>query len=222
MARDFNGSTDRIDYANVFDPKDDDFSCSMWVYADVTNQNQYLLTIHNATDTLQGLVCWNAGGTNDGEVMMQRATTGADYQQGRWGAGDLGTGVWTHLFFESGSSGLPADMECYVDNVIPPSEFEGGGPSERVHSGSWSIGGRIQNNTRNFNGRVAELGVWDRLMTADERNALAKAFSPLFFRRGLRYYTKLLGRKDIDIVSGKTPTYDGTTVIEQPRIFYPG
>lgn len=82
------------------------------------------------------------------------------------------------------------------------------------------MGGRIPNDTLNFNGRLAEIGVWDRILAADERAALAAKFSPLFFRRGLRFYTKL-HTPSIDVVAGRTPTFDGTTVIKHPPIIYP-
>lgn len=225
MARDFDGLTDRIDYANVFDPNSgpSNLTLSAWVYPDTGQVDDgTLLDMHNSGDTDDGVrfLLWDAV---NGSVEIQRNEVTTPTEQRRDGVGGLTEGSWQHVFCETDSGAQETGMETWVDNAIPADETENAGSGGLIAAtGTWSIGNRVFNDTKSWDGRICEVGVWDRLLIADERNALAKGFSPLHFRRGLRFYTKLIGRKDIDIISGKTPTYDGSAVIEHPRIIYPG
>lgn len=221
MARDFNGSTDRIDYASVLDLNGSALTIAAWVYIDSIVYENYV-TIHPSGDASEGVMLqqWTAG-PKTLAITRTWSTSGANKR--RDGVGEISTGSWLHVMATSDSGADDSGMECYVDGSVPGSSAStAGSGSENNHDGSWSLGGRIYDDNRNFEGRMAEIGVWNRVLSADERAALAKAFSPLHFRRGLKFYTKLLGQKDIDIMAGKTPTYDGTSVIAHPRIIYPG
>ncbi len=69
-----------------------------------------------------------------------------------------------------------------------------------------------------WNGIIAELAVYNRLITADEANAHSKGVSCLHFPRGLIFYAPLI-REVHDIVGGLTGTPSGTTVTEHTRIY---
>ena len=84
----------------------------------------------------------------------------------------------------------------------------------------WSVGGRNYDDARNFGGYLAEVGMWSRVLSADERAALAAGYSPLFFPIGLRHYAPLI-RDPVDRVTGAAGTLDGTAVVDHPRIIYP-
>lgn len=65
------------------------------------------------------------------------------------------------------------------------------GATETTHSGSWSLGGRIYDDTRMFNGKLCQVGVWDRVITAGEIANLAAGYSPdLAAASGLVFYFK--------------------------------
>lgn len=228
MARDFNGSTDRIDYANPIDLADSALTIAGWVYPDTLDSTDDLFAVlHQAGDAAGAIWVEHAGSRNVGSLQIVRVwSAGGPPHQGKYrhGTGELTMGSWQHVCCTSDSGGLAAGMECYVDGSVPGTSgtLTGGSGSQVAASGKLSLGGLYPADTECFGGRLAEVGVWNRVLSTDEIAALAKGFSPLHFLRGLRFYTKLIGRKDIDIIAGKTPTYDGTAIIEHPGIIYPG
>lgn len=219
MAREFNGSTDRIDYSAVWDPSGNDCTVAAWVYPDdITAGDQYIWTAHPSGDADYGIMLW----IRLNYITFARHWSTLWERRSRYGAGALASGSWQHVVATSTSTGLAANMELYVDGYVPGStNTNTGSGSENSHDGSWSIGGRIHDDSRNFDGKIAEVAVWDRILDAAEIATLAKGYAPTFFVRGLRFYVPLIGRKDCDLAAGKTPTYDGTTVAVHPRIIYP-
>jgi len=225
MARDFDGSTDRIDYANIIDWSGSALTFAAWVYFDALaagGTSDYIITAQRSSNASQGAILSNDD-SQAGAIAGWRDWTSTFEEDIRWGTGDFTTATWHHAMWTSDSGATVSGMNLYVDGSEPSSSSTttGGGSQESIDT-DVSVGGRIADDNRNLNGRICEIGMWSRVLSADERAALAKGFSPLFFRRGLEFYTKMIGRKDIDIISGKTPTYDGTSIIEHPRIIYPG
>jgi hypothetical protein len=225
VARDFNGSTDRIDYANVLDLAGSAMTMSAWVYPETVNTtNDYLMALNASGDSIVAIAMSSDGTVDAGALTLVRFYITYREQHSRYGSGELSTGSWQHVLVTSDSGARAENMECYVDGATPgtSSNLQPGEIAEFGSAGKWSCGGVSYSDSFCFDGRIAEIGVWNRELTAGEIAALAKGFSPLHFLRGLQFYTKLIGRKDIDIIAGKTPTYDGSTVIEHPRIIYPG
>lgn len=75
-----------------------------------------------------------------------------------------------------------------------------------------------------WNGQLAEVGVWDAALDANEMAALAKGFSPLLIRpMNLVYYWQLVGQgtAEIDMINGSTMTVTGTAQAAHPRIILP-
>jgi hypothetical protein len=225
MARDFNGSTDRIDYANIWDPNSgpSNVTFAAWLWLDDNTISHKVLTINQSGDTAAGFICDAIGATQTGALNVFRKWSTGSANHWRYGSGNISQGAWVHVLVESDSGGNQDGMENYVDGSLPGSTSNTSGSGSVTGApGTWSLGGRTFSDVQVLDGRIAEPAVWDRLLAADEIAALAKGFSPLHFRRGLRWHTKLIGRKDIDIIGGTTPTYDGSAVIEHPRIIYPG
>lgn len=69
-----------------------------------------------------------------------------------------------------------------------------------------------------FNGRVSDVGVYNRVITPAEALIHAAGYSCLKFPRGLIWYAPLI-REVHDIVGGLTGTITGTTVSDHPRIY---
>jgi hypothetical protein len=220
MARNFNGAFDRIDYSSVFDPKGDDITMAAWVYNETLAWTEYWICIQNTGDTNFGLVAANDLGAI--QCIRNWSTSYASFE--RDGAGGISTGTWEHMCLTTNAAGQgTSGMEVYVNGSTPatPASQNGSG-TEDAHGGSWSLGGRIYDDTKCFTGDLAEVGVWDRILDAGEIAALAKGYAPSFFLRGLRYYVPLLGSNGVDRMEGKTPTYDGTSVTDHPpQIIYP-
>ena len=85
------------------------------------------------------------------------------------------------------------------------------------------MGGRTQDDNRCLNGRLAEIGVWNRALDAGEIALLSQGISPLTILRGLKFYAPLLGQStELNYLGAPASTMDGSTVIAHPRVTYPG
>src|SRR3990167_4810300 len=142
MARDFNGSTDRIDWASIFTTSGQAKTVSLWTNLDSA-------TGFNAS----------AGGT-------------------------ITTGVWIHILFHDDGSLTGANIHIYMNGTEVTYASNGNTVTETAASGSWSVGGRKDTDTINLNGRIAEVGVWNRELSTGEITALARGYSPMFFSNG--------------------------------------
>ena len=74
--------------------------------------------------------------------------------------------------------------------------------------------------SRSFDGRIAEVAVWNRVLSAGERSGLAKGYSALHYLRGLMSAPGLI-RNPTCPITGVSGTLTGTTVVAHPRIIYP-
>lgn len=70
---------------------------------------------------------------------------------------------------------------------------------------------------------IAEVGVWDRELTASEITALATGYAPSYFKNGLVAYYPLIGKVDpeTDLKGGVNLTSTGAGVSSHPKIIYP-
>jgi hypothetical protein len=218
MAREFDGSTDRLDWANIYDPTGLPFSFYCSVKFDVLNVNQYLFTIQENDEDL-AIICWNNGASVSGSLRLTRATSsGSEWR--RWsGSGAPSTGTWHRIIFTAASPNY-ADFECYVDGTTPGTVADDNSPvSENDCEGVWSFGGRLQDDNRCLNGTMAEIAVWDRVITTAERSILDAGYSPAFIQSGLRFHSELIGRTaEVDLITGAAATHDGTSVADHPQI----
>lgn len=75
-----------------------------------------------------------------------------------------------------------------------------------------------------WNGAMAELARWDRVLTADERAVLEATRCPLFVPRGLVSYLPLIGRTspEVELIRGENLTVSGEPLAaSHPRVRYP-
>ena len=218
MAFDLDGATDRVDWSSVFDPEGDDITVACWAYPDSVSANQRLWVAHDSGDSLLGAMLYLK---DSGELAFFRQWSTNWERRYRWGSGIPATGSWQHFAATSTSGGVASGMELYVDGSVPASTSTANGSgSETAHSGIWSCGGNYFDDNANYDGRICELGVWDRILSTEEIAAQAKGYSPLCFLRGLRAYMPLV-RRPIDLCAGQNGTLDGTSVIAHPKIIYP-
>jgi len=218
--RDFNGTTDRIDWAAVWNPTGQAFTFAAWIWLDVKNVNEYFLCIHDAADTSYGLVVNNI---NPGVLNFIRRGITTDYM---WNttAGPLATGVWQHVIVTSNGGLLTGSVVFYVNGVSSALTFSAGSGGETSHSGSWSLGGRIYSDTRNTNGRICQAAVWDHVLDATEIANLAAGYAPnLAEATGIKFYFKG-NTNSLTAVPGGLGVADGTssvtTIGSAPTIIY--
>ena len=83
------------------------------------------------------------------------------------------------------------------------------------------IGVNATTGSQFWDGTIAELGIWDVKLSADEFLILANKYSPLFVRpQNLVGYLRLI-RGINDEILGIVGSNNGTTVVSHPSIIYP-
>jgi hypothetical protein len=83
------------------------------------------------------------------------------------------------------------------------------------------MGGRWSGGTRAFffNGRLAEVAIWNIALTDDEVISLSRGFAPYLIRpSNLRFYNRCL-RTPQDLSQGRTLTQVAITNFDHPRIY---
>jgi hypothetical protein len=217
MARDFNGSTDRLDWASQGNPTGSAFTASFWIDPDAYAHNSYYLCIHDSGDASLGFIVNSAGNT---AISSARHGT-TDYIWAATGVSDLLGGTWHHILVTSNGGLLEGSIAIYLDGVSQAITFTNGSGSETAHTGSWSLGGRIYSDTRNYDGSLGEVGVWDRVLSAGEIASLAAGATPDSFSTNLLFYYSAHTDTTTAKIGGAAATVDGTAYSsDHPLIDY--
>ena len=216
MAREFDGSTDRIDYSPFVDLNASAISVSMQVWWDnfTDSASSYLMAYADAGGT-QSLICWKTSG-NALRISRFKTTSAEMARIERSGAGLPSSGVWTSVIWMLEAGATITNGNIFVNGAEPAggSDFASAG-TENDYT-THAVGGKPDDNTRNHNGRIANVGIWNRLLTADEIHTLGfHETSPLALRNGLVHFSPLV--RSVNDAYGAVGTLDGTTVIEHPR-----
>ena len=83
---------------------------------------------------------------------------------------------------------------------------------KQTHTGSWSLGGRIYDDTRNLDGKIAEVAVWNSVLSSAAITALAGGAEPQScYPTNLLYYYSADTDTTTAEVGGAAVTVDGTT-----------
>jgi hypothetical protein len=223
MARDFNGSTDRLDWSSRGDLTGHALTKSAWIYLDTlpgSGLSEYIMTIHRSGDTSFGTVFGPYG--NAGAIdFFRNGTSLLDHLSN---SSQISTGAWTHvLVTHDGVISTASTVHTYVNGVEVSYSSSANGASEYAPTGSWSLGGRIYDDNRNIDGRLAEVAVWDRILSAAEIGALAGGLAPNLVNNGsglLFYYSAKTDTTTAE-TGGAAATVDGTSYsASHPTISY--
>lgn len=218
MARSFNGSTDRIDFANPFDFQGQPLTISVWVNPQTYGNTGYATTIHPSGDTTYGHgLRFNTSnsygffrGSNGGNDKYRAGTT--SWLINTW---------YSFIVTDPGTTfGDYTEINIYRNGTNDNGSGQNGTVAEKATGGSLSNGGRIYADDRNISAYLAEIAWWNRVLSADEISALAAGYSPLFFPNGLKSYVPLI-RPALDRLTGSSGTLDGTSVVDHPPVIYP-
>lgn len=227
MARDFDGTDDRIDWANVFTTSGQALTVAAWLYPDDLNRATQQYIFHGTASgggvgTVFGIMdnSANAGGLRF--VRITSATAKARTSS----TSILTAGVWQHVAMTDDGSLTAANCILYRDGTEVGSYGEtlNGSGTETTANSTWSLGGRTLDNNRNLNGRLAEVGVWNRQLSVYEILALGKGWSPLLIPNGLRFYTPLWGNtSESNYLGAASTTTVGTIKQDHPQksLIYP-
>jgi hypothetical protein len=218
MAIDFNGTTDRIDTANSFDWSTTAQTWAAWTWWDSLDATaEYLFCDNIGAETFGMILQRAANETSIRHTIVTSATAQATH------TGDfLTTGSWIHIALTwNGAVGAnTTDSVIYANGVDQgdggASALNGSGTPSAL-TGTNSLGGRLQDDIRNLDGRLAEVGRWNRVLSAADIAGLAKGYSPKCFPSGLKFYMPLV-RSVYNVCSGGAVTLDGTSVIAHPPL----
>jgi len=179
MSRDFTGATDRLDWASIDNLAGDALTISVWVYLDGLNAatNSYIFCAHDNGDTQYGIVVNLIGSSADPKVDVLRHGATADYIWFETNT-SFDTGGWHHILITNNGGVLSGSTAIYTDGTSRATSFTNGVGAETAHSGSWSLGGRIYSDTRNLDGRIAEIALWSAVLDGTTIAALASGDVP--------------------------------------------
>jgi hypothetical protein len=144
---------------------------------------------------------------------------------GLWRIAAPSSNVWNTILVLYDGSSTSNNPLIYVNgSSVTVTTIDTPAGTLSTSSDPWHIG-NISAGVRGWNGRLAEVAVWDRILTADEAAAHGKGFAPSIFPRGLVLYCPLDGRtspeRDFGMGSGSSGTLTGTAYQAHPRIIYP-
>lgn len=193
-------------------------SISAWYLPTVTANDKAIVCLYNtAADRL--LLYQNQAVV--GLFSSNAATSG----QASSAAATVAAGTLVHV---GGSSSGSSNRQAYVNGVASGSAntttVTYSGALNRTYVGAYNNGaGPVAGFYAN--GVIAEVGIWDVVLTAEEWAALGAGCSPLMIRpQSLTAYWPLLGRAtDEEDWVGSIPltNTNSATVADQPRIIYP-
>lgn len=218
MAVEFNGTNQDITYTlNAGQVGNTQESWSFWLYADAVGQYRRPMHI-------------GIGGANrDRSFEMDDGwgfvfNFGFSSSGGSWSVAKPGTGSWIHYAVTFDGASTSNDPIVYKNGVVD-TLTERSGPSGTFKSSrtDLTIGSEFTSG-QYWDGRLAEMAKWSRILTVDEVVALSKGFAPTFFKKNLVLYLPLKGRasNEPDQIFGITGTAHNTpTYIEHPRMAYP-
>ena len=223
MARDADGSTDRIDWANPWNQAGNACSFSFWLWLDTLSGNNYFILSHASGDAALGSFTLWSFSLNELLVSFRQATT----HTSRLSTTTLATGEWQHYGIGYDASETWAGISIYRNGVDVAASDGGrntnGSGAVVQGDGSWSVMGRITDDARNSDGRIASVAAWDRKLSAGEFASLAAWAVPSMIPGGLKFAPDMdgFGTSD-DPISGNSATFDGTTKIDHPGgLIYP-
>lgn len=213
MARDFNGSTDRLDWSSLGNLTGSALTISAWVYIDTypggATSTEYIFCTHQSGDAAFALafVMYGVNGAmeffRNGTTLIIRTTS----------ATLVPTGAWTHvLVTHDGTMADYTKVKIYIGGT--EATYTGtnqNGASEVTGTGSWSLGGRIYDDARNIDGKLAEVSVWNRVLTTGEISALAGGSAPSLIPTNLLYYYSAKTDTTTAETGGAAATADGTS-----------
>lgn len=209
MARTFNGTTDRIDYANVRDGAGAAQSFACWIDANsVSRANaQYLFAVHQSGDAALGLLFYL---DNVGSLIYQQLASTTSMTRSS-ALSTMTTGkhhvAYTHTGSQSASTAL-----LYIDGSQASYLLStDGAGTNRAQAGKFTLGARIYDDVRNYDGEMWDAGYWNRVLTADEIAQLYAGYQPSHVAPDALLFAPELDENINCPWSGKSGTADGTT-----------
>jgi hypothetical protein len=217
MAYSFDGSNDYISAGDVLDRDwNEPWSIGFWMKAGSQSANKFVICKQQSSGNYTG---YGAAMTSTHKIYAFSHSTVASYIY-MIGNSNVNTNEWTHVLCTKNDASSTTSFKIYVNGVSETiSLFEGGN-----HSGSTVSDANLSFGSRNnaelyFAGSLADVGIWDVEINADEAASLSKSMKCNRIRpQNLKLYAPLV-RNVFDLNGGNSLTASGPTVADHPRIY---
>lgn len=227
MAREFNGTSDKIVYGNIsgFNGRAT-LTISMWIYP-LTGGSAYgyvldALGAASGEGNIHGWAFLNNAADETAPYFAFR--NGSDVPEFIAGTGSLTASTWQHLYIRY-NGGLAADqrLRFWVGGSLDSDEDLSGSSVTTIGTTDAAFQLGVGETTQFWNGRMAEIGIW---LDADETRIadMAAGKAPSFYETNLHVYIPLISGDGAVDVRGNagSPTITGTSEVAHPGgITYP-
>lgn len=218
MSRFFTGSSDKITFpvrANLNSAVSSTMTWCAWVYKTVDDSTARRIIDPNGGSD-QGFIIQTPNGDFNVGINHPTAAANAVY------ADALTANVWTHLAF---TWNVANNRPLLFINGLPVTATSGADKSgtQAAWTGVSAIIGNRAGNDRVLSGRIAEWGIWNRVLKDSEIKPLGKGYSPRFIPNGLIMYYPLIGKNSPESdVKGDIPgVVTGAIANSHPKVIYP-
>lgn len=145
---------------------------------------------------------------------------------GRWSIPNPTDNTWVNevVTYDFGSTANdPVWYRNGASQTITERNTPSGTADYGKDDGTITIGAYDDGSAEHWDGKIAEVAIWNRILTAAEAAMLGKGFSPLFIRNGLVFYMPLMGNgsSEVDIIGGGSGTVTGAIKAAHPPMIYP-
>ncbi len=212
-ARDFDGATDEITWSAFTDFATSAKTWAAWIKVDAApSSTEWLHTFQQTGDTaLSAYVLLRTDLTL--KFFVDYDTTDLNVTSSTV----IPTGQWVHiLVHEPASNDTAADVHIYIDGVEVSYSIQTDGSGTRVAwAGIWVQGGRASSDANQFTGDMAGPGFWDVELSSGDRALAVAGKSPTFIDIANVQWAPCFSDGE-DYISGKTATFDGTSLDVAP------
>lgn len=209
MARDFDGTDDIINWGTGGGMgAASNWSMSAWVRPDTSGGTSRTIVAKRSAFSAGNNQFYGTHNTS-GHFAIGKDGTSASSSL------TITVGSWNHVV----SSATNTTVTFHVNGTsasVSTDMRTGTGTTQPL-----AIGGLTTEAVQFFDGALAEIALWNVVLTTAEQLALSKGFSPILIKpENLVHYFPLIGRNspEIDLMNSPTGTLTGTSNFPHPRV----
>lgn len=224
MARDFNGSTDRLDFQSAMATTGRALTISIWAQFDIGTPgggtSDYIVNSAVSGGGAGTFISQSSGGA--GRLQFARLTSGTT-RVVETNDNVVSTTGWHHILCTDTGLLASGSTAFYINGASVGIAVDTAGTgTETAADSGYSIGARASDDLRNFDGRFSAPGLWSRVLTPHERALLAKGFDPFMIKPGLVWAPDISYTIRERVRPGGLVTIDGTISAADPKLIRPG
>jgi hypothetical protein len=205
----FNGTTDRIDWTNIFDFRYTPITLSFWCkVTGAPAKDERIFNIYSLGNTHAGIIVYFE--KTSGKLFFVKVGSGGNLGRGT-SASAITSGVWENCVITHDGSTSGLAVRIYRNGLELACTYHSDANGEYAEDGSWSIGGEIFGDTYNVPGNICQFAAWNRVLGDGEIANLGAGYSPSVYPVNLRFYFKGDTVSLQDEITGTVGVADGTT-----------